>query len=644
MDKRKAGVVIPVFSLRSKNGFGTGEFLDIKLLVDWAKETGIKLIQLLPINDTISTSTWADSYPYSAISAYALHPLYINLEAVAGKEYAIMLEPLKNKQAKLYIESELQYEQVTRQKLIIIKEVYRLKSDELKKDKHFQKYCKENENWLNAYADFCCLRDRYRTADFSNWKARQVKKSDKIFWYFVQYHLHIQLIEAVDYAHASGIQLKGDVAIGVNRFSVETWKYPQLFDMDMQAGAPPDDFSLKGQNWGFPTYNWDEMEKDGYSWWLSRLHQMSKYFDAFRLDHILGFFRIWSIPVDSIEGTLGRFVHSLPIDIDELEQRGILFDHERFCKPFITDDILDRLFKEEVQHIKETFLEIGNNCYKLKEEFSTQRKIEKYFVENQIEDSRNIKQGLFDLVTNIILFEDPSEPFKRFHFRIGIDKTLFFQYLDERTKNILKELSTDYFFRRQDDLWEAEGKKKLSVIKTSTSMLVCGEDLGMIPACVPYVMKDLGILSLEIQRMPKQPNVEFSHPKDASYLSVVSPSTHDMSTIRGWWEEDREKSQRFYNTILGYEGQAPYFCEPWVVKDIIVQHLDSPAMIAMFQLQDLLGIDGKLRRQVPQEERINQPDDPNHYWRYRMHIDLEDLIEQKEFNGRLSQLIKQAGR
>ena len=643
MDKRIAGVAIPVFSLRTQNGFGTGEFPDIKLLVDWAKATGIKMIQLLPINDTISTHTWKDSYPYSAISAHALHPLFINLETVAGEEYASMLEPLKTRQAKLYAEADLKYEEVIKQKLAILKELYQLKSVALKKDNHFAEYCKDNESWLNDYADFCCLRDRYKTADFSLWKARQVKKSDKLFWYFVQYHLHCQLTDAVEYAREKGIMLKGDIAIGVNRYSVETWKFPQLFNLDMQAGAPPDDFSAKGQNWGFPTYNWKEMEKDGYSWWLSRLQQMSKYFDAFRLDHILGFFRIWSIPVHAIEGSLGRFVPALPVSIYELEQREIVFDHDRYCKPFITDEILNAVFKEKAGNIKEAFLDIENNSYRIKEAFDTQRKIEEYF-NSQEEELLEIKQGLFDLVTNIILIDDPSDPSYIFHFRIGMDKTLSFEYLDEATKQVLIDLYTDYFYKRQNELWANEGKKKLSVLKSSTSMLVCGEDLGMIPACVPEVMKELDILSLEIQRMPKQSNIEFFQPKDAPYLSVVSPSTHDMSTIRGWWEEDREKSQRFYNTILGHKGSAPYFCEPWLVKEIVAQHLDSPAMIAMFQLQDIMGIDGKLRRQIPQEERINQPDDPNHYWKYRMNISLEELIEQKDFNNELDQLIKHSGR
>jgi len=186
--------------------------------------------------------------------------------------------------------------------------------------------------------------------------------------------------------------------------------------------------------------------------------------------------------------------------------------------------------------------------------------------------------------------------------------------------------------------------KKLPSLKAATNMLVCGEDLGMVPDCVPDVMKQLGILSLEIQRMPKGTSREFFHPADANYLSVVTPSTHDMSTIRGWWEENREKTQRFYNNELGQWGEAPFFCEPWINKAIVIQHLYSPAMWSIFQLQDLLGMSETIRRENPHDERINIPADPKNYWRYRMHIYLEDLIKEKDFNEELKSYVHSSGR
>jgi 4-alpha-glucanotransferase len=216
--------------------------------------------------------------------------------------------------------------------------------------------------------------------------------------------------------------------------------------------------------------------------------------------------------------------------------------------------------------------------------------------------------------------------------------------LDEAAKYKLKELYVDYFYRRQDEFWKHEALKKLPALKEATHMLICGEDLGMVPHSVPEVMQQLGILSLEIQRMPKNPQTEFFHPKDAPYLSVITPSSHDMSTIRGWWEESREKTQRFFNTIMGEQGMAPYFCEPWINRAIVLQHLYSPAMWSIFQLQDILGMSEKLRRENPNEERINVPANPNHYWNYRMHIGLEQLIREKEFNKELNDYITNSGR
>jgi 4-alpha-glucanotransferase len=244
----------------------------------------------------------------------------------------------------------------------------------------------------------------------------------------------------------------------------------------------------------------------------------------------------------------------------------------------------------------------------------------------------------------VILFEEKNSNGQEFHFRISIDKTSSFFLLDNYTKSVLWPLYIDYFYYRQNDFWKKEGMKKLSPLKRNTNMLVCGEDLGMVPPPVPEVMRELGILGLEIERMPKTPGAEFFHPNDAPYLSVVTPSTHDMSTIRGWWEENREQTQRFYNYMLGQYGEAPFHCEPWICKKIILQHLYSPAMWSIFQLADLLGMDEKLRRENPNEERINLPSNPNHYWHYRMHLNLETLLEENDFNEELKKYTKESGR
>ncbi|HWX22556.1 MAG TPA: 4-alpha-glucanotransferase [Candidatus Binatia bacterium] len=656
-----AGVSIPVFSLRSESSFGVGEFTDLKLLADWCRRTGLKLIQILPVNDTIATHTWADSYPYSAISAFALHPLYLNPSRVVEGESRRLLEELEPERKRLNALENLDYVALVKIKLDFLKRIYPLQKEKAFKSHDYQRFFEENAHWLVPHAVFCHLRDKYGTSDFNQWPAHRRCKAEDLaalaaknspaydeiaFNYFVQYHLHLQLAEATRYAHTQGVILKGDIPIGVYRYGADAWQRPELYNMEEQAGAPPDAFAVKGQNWSFPTYNWPRMKQDGFAWWKRRFEQMGHYFDAFRIDHILGFFRIWSIPMHAVEGILGYFVPALPVYANEFGLRGIWFDRNRYVRPYITERVLAEKFGPEAEAVKERFLvqqEPGQ--YGLKPEFGTQRQVERHFASlEDNEQNQRLKEGLYDLISNVILFEVEGSQGQQFHFRFAIESTSSFQNLDARTQALLKDLYIDYFFRRQDTFWMKEAMQKLPTLKRVTNMLVCGEDLGLVPACVPEAMKQLGLLGLEVQRMPKNLNQDFSRPKDAPYLSVVTPSTHDMSTIRGWWKEDKKLTQRFYNQELGEMDAAPEECEPWINETIVSQHLASPAMWSIFQLQDLLGMDGQLRRKNPDEERINVPANPKHYWRYRMHLSLEKLLQAEEFNGMVRERVKQAGR
>ncbi|MFN0014670.1 MAG: 4-alpha-glucanotransferase [Saprospiraceae bacterium] len=725
---RGAGVAIPVFSLRSASSFGVGEFTDLPALTDWAKSVGLRLIQLLPVNDTSATNTWVDSYPYSAVSAFALHPIYLNLAEVAGEKYQALLNPVTQKQQELNALDAVDYEAVLQVKWAIIRQLYAVQKTGFLKDPAFVRYFTENRHWLVPYAAFCLLRDQNGTTDFTAWPAHGVYQEKEIeqlvspksahfdevaVHYFVQWHLHRQLRAAVEYAHAQGLVLKGDIPIGIARQSCDAWVAPGLYDMGMQAGAPPDDFAVNGQNWGFPTYNWARMKADGFAWWRQRFEQMSLYFDAFRIDHILGFFRIWSIPAHAVEGILGHFVPAIPVTEREFREAGIGFNYERLCHPFINDAILHDFFGDRASSIRDTFLDrspdgghwSGGSQYVFKPAFDTQRKIEAYLAtqpppvvgkgsvsqkktgsgagktvdqktgenplgknkkgipnpanEKVLEQAplapgrehvpnfnREDAGGLFALLANVILHDTTMQGAaeRQYAFRIGMEKTASFRYLPDEVKEPMKAVYVNYFFRRQDDFWQREAMEKLPELKRATNMLICGEDLGMVPNCVPDVMQELGILSLEIQRMPKAAGATFFHPKDAPYLSVVTPSTHDMSTLRSWWEEDRASSQRFFNEVLGYAGTAPYYCEPWVCRALLAQHLHAPAMWAIFQLQDLLGMDGSLRRENPEDERINVPANPRHYWRYRMHMTLEALLGAEKFNGDLQKMVQDSGR
>jgi len=422
-----AGVAIPVFSLRTESSFGVGEFLDLKVLVNWAVKTGLKLVQILPINDTVANHNWKDSYPYAAISVFALHPVYLNLKAMGKLSDKKLMDSFIKKGKKLNKVDTFDYVSVMELKSRYFKLLYDQEKKKFLSDKKFKKFFRENKDWLIPYAAFSCLRDRFKTPDFSKWEKythydeqeiqKLVQPSNKDFddyavHYFIQYHLHLQLSKVVEYARSKGVILKGDLPIGIYRNSVDAWVKPRLYHMEKQAGAPPDAYSITGQNWRFPTYNWEEMAKDGYAWWRRRLSQMAKYFDAYRIDHILGFFRIWEIPYESIEGLMGVFNPAIPMYKHEIEGRGIHFDYDRFCRPWIKEYMLHELFGEHVDEIKSDFLDPQENeMYAMKEAFDTQRKVEDFFManrENYGERADRLQFGLYTLLGNVLFFEEPE--------------------------------------------------------------------------------------------------------------------------------------------------------------------------------------------------------------------------------------------
>ena len=659
-----AGVAVPLFSLRTEHSGGIGEFTDLYQLTDWSKKCGLQLIQLLPLNETVATHSWIDSYPYKSISVMALHPVFLNITKIGVLDDESLMVGFIKTLSSFNSQESVHYEEVHRVKSKFFKMIFDQQMDSFLKSPSFMEFFKQHKEWLIPYAAFCYLRDQNKTANFRLWKEYKNYSKEEIqrltspknpvyadiaVHYFIQYHAHKQLSEAVAYARSNGIVLKGDIPIGISPNSVEAWTFPSLFNLSQQAGAPPDDFADQGQNWGFPTYNWEVMAQDGYQWWKNRLKHMSLYFDAFRIDHIVGFFRIWEIPTDQIFGTMGHFNPALPFSRNEIINRGINFNEERFTKPYIRDYFLWGLFGEFTEEVKIKYLsEYEQGKFNLKPNFATQRLVWDYFESNRKDevlsgkDSR-IRDGLCALIGEVLFLRDPDHP-ARFHPRIAFHDTNSYMNLSDSTRYVLDELYIEFFYHRHDDFWKEQAMKKLPSILQSTDMLVCGEDLGMIPACVPGVMNELGILSLEVQRMPKDPKIVFLHPSDAPYLSVSTTSTHDTSTLRGWWEEDAGKSERFFRTIMGNHAAFNKVMEPWLAKDILQQHFWSPAMWAIFPIQDLLAMDEELRREDFEAERINIPAVSQHYWRYRIHVTMEKLLKANRFNNELHNMIMHSGR
>ena len=580
-----AGTVIPIFSLRSEGSFGVGDFGDLQKMIDWCAKTRQRVLQVLPINDTNMTFTWQDSYPYNSISIYALHPQYTDFR---------QLPQLKDKERKAYYDTlqkelnalpQIDYERMNNAKMAYLRELYAQEGSKMMKTEAFKLFFEQNKEWLVPYAAFCHYRDLYGTPAFTEWpdhktftaKEREAmsKPTTKIykevaFWYFVQFNLDQQMRAAHAYARKNRVILKGDIPIGISRDGVEAWVEPRYFNLNGQAGAPPDAFSADGQNWGFPTYNWDTMLEDGCQWWVRRFRKMAEYFDAYRIDHVLGFFRIWEIPMPHKSGLMGQFSPALGMSIEEIEAYGVQFN-----------------------------------------------------------------EGLF------LVDHKRSD---RWHPRIAVQYQEAYTQLSDDQKHHFNQLYNDYFYRRNNQFWYTEAMKKLPKLTQATRMLVCAEDLGMVPDCVPWVMNELRILSLEIQSMPKDPTTRFGHLSRNPYRSVDTISTHDMATLRQWWDEDEERTQSYFNTMLYRGGPAPHPLPDWLAKDIVSRHLTSPSMLCLISFQDWLSIDEKLRLPDANAERINIPANPRHYWRYRMHLTIEQLLAADELNEEISTLIIQSGR
>ena len=655
---RAAGVVVPVFSLKSEESFGAGDFGDLKKLADWAALSGQKVIQILPINDTTITGTWTDSYPYNSISIYAFHPMYMDLKALGPLSDKNKEAWFAREQKRLNSCEKVNYEEVNLLKRAYIKMAFEEQHRNVFKSEEYQKFFEANKTWLRPYAAFRYLRNKFNTPDFRKWLqysvydraeiAELTSPKSKIFreiaiYYYTQYNLHRQLLDAASYARSKGVIIKGDIPIGISRCSVEAWTEPHYFNLDSQAGAPPDDFSVNGQNWGFPTYNWEAMVKDGYSWWKKRFKKMAEYFDAYRIDHVLGFFRIWEIPLDSVHGLLGQFSPALPMDKAETARFGFNF-REDFAKPYIDEALLKNLFKDKAQSVKEKYLTpLPGGLYAMRAEFDTQRKAEAHFAGSADAQSLALKEGLYALISNVLFVKDKKTP-GAYHPRIAALSSAAFKALDEGQKRAYANLYNNYFYHRHNDFWKRQAMAKLPALVSSTRMLACAEDLGMIPACVPDVMDALQILSLEVQRMPKSPLLRFGDTAKYPPLSVCTISTHDMSTLRGWWREDASQTQAFYNEVLGKQGPAPKDIPAELCEDIIKRHLASPSMLCLLSYQDWLSMDNNLRAADIEGERINVPANPKHYWRYRMNLTIEELLSASALNAKIKSLIRESGR
>ncbi len=634
------GVSVPVSALRTAESCGTGEFADLVPLARWCAAAGLDLIQILPVNDTGGNSS-----PYSALSAYALHPLYLRLAEVPGAgRFEAEIRAFRQKAES---SRRLSYRDAVAFKLSIVERAFAAREREIERDRGFGRWRAENP-WVVPYAVFTALKKERKGAPWSSWPAplRDPAESDITTWHdahhsecllpaWTQYLLEGQLAEAARTLQQMGVSLKGDIPILMSEESVDVWASRRYFDLSSRAGAPPDMYSTEGQNWSFPVYDWERLGKDGYGWWKGRLAQAAKFFHAFRIDHVLGFFRIWAIPKGETSGLLGRFSPAVPIPRLELTQRG--FDTGRIrwlAVPHVDGAGLSDALGADAPRAAGLYLDrIGSEeLYNLKPDLDSEQAI------HALAEPRELKESLLSLhAERALLPAGPDVFLPSWYF----ERTRSFRSLSDGEKATLRDLARRSR-ARSEEVWEKRGRELLAMMRDTTDMLVCAEDLGDVPDCVPRVLADLEILGLRIERWSrdyKAPGAPFIPPARYPRLSVCTPSVHDTSTLRAWWEENPEERELFFAS-LGASGLCPPRLSRDLLETVLEHSLGAGSLLCVLQLQELLDLDSALWSEDPREDRINVPGTTAAVnWTWRMPLAVEELMERQQLVERIRAMV-----
>jgi len=298
------GIAFPLFSLHSEKSSGIGEYPDLLPMIDFCKEVGMDVLQLLPLNDT-----GPDPSPYNGISAFALNPLFLGIRDLPSIE---KVPDYQEKLAALHAlcaSVRIQYPDLIVKRKKFLREYFELVFKEISQTSDYKKFI-EKHSWLPAYALFKAIKESQNWQPWETWPGRLRSPSEKQFeelleeyresvdyHTFLQYFCFRQMKEVKEAAQKKGVLLKGDVPILLSRNSADVWWDRHYFLLHMVAGSPPDAFAEAGQEWGFPLYDWQEMEKHRYEWWETRLKVVSEFYHLYRIDHVVGFFRIWAIPL-----------------------------------------------------------------------------------------------------------------------------------------------------------------------------------------------------------------------------------------------------------------------------------------------------------------------------------------------------------
>jgi 4-alpha-glucanotransferase len=660
VNKRLLGVAVPVGALRTKNGIGVGEFSDLASFALLCRKMKMRLIQILPVNDTGFQSS-----PYSSLTAFGLHPLYLSIEEL--DEFKTADNPVKTRvkkaKAKFDTYKRFSHYEVLKEKLEICLDLYNANKPEIIKSasKGVLSAWTEKNSWVKEYAVYRRLKEINEQKSWKDWKeyknvtAEDIEKlwNDKdlkeehIFWVWLQHALDIQFLKASKAITDAGIIMEGDLPILMNEDSCDVWANPDIFIQELSAGAPPDMYSPDGQNWGFPIYNWEAQEKDNFAWWKKRLEVAEKYYQAYRIDHVLGFFRIWASSPYDYSSSLGRYVPYVPVTTGDFKKLG--FDKSRIgwiTQPHIlTGEIWDTLKNNWGGAFTEAQIKTAadNIFSKALTRVSTE---ELWLFKKKIRGEKDIDAlNLHPAARDFLLAKWKDRAFLEYK------KGKFFPVWHYRDATAYKSLSADEKkelgiilekrHKKSERVWMQQGMKLLSILVESSSMLPCAEDLGAVPSCVPRVLSKLKILGLRVVRWFRawdkdgSPYISF---EEYPALSVCTPAVHDSSTVREWWETEADQGQ--FSGFIGVPS-LPKKYNPGTAKIILSKAASARSRFRVFQIQDLLHLSNNWYSENPSDERINVPGTSNDFnWTYRLPATISEISKDKELIQAVAQLCK----
>lgn len=651
-----AGITISLPSLRSKKSCGIGDFGDLRMAIDWAVKTGMKTIRIQPINDTGFFANDMGLNPFEIISAYAINPIYINLEDAGKIDDIEYTARHKRKCAQINALPIIDLNAVRAIKNEYLSKLYDETGSIVIHTDEYNQFVRNNATWLTSYAAFCILCQLNSTDDYSEWKDFSYyneKKAEGLIYdnkervlyiYFVQYLLHRQVKKLADYARSHGVFLINDVAMGISPNSVDAWKQPDLFHRAFRMGNVPNSSNQNGTVKNAIAYNWDAMARDGYGWLRLKLSHISRYFDSICIDEIGNYFHTWYVPDTAVSSVLGHFWPSLPYSSDEIERFGLKFRKHFFTKPLINDKVISKLFGIHADYVKTHFVDArAYGLYDIKPAFCTQQKIKEHFEGKNDENTLWLRDGLYRLIENVLFVEDPAQP-AMYHPRILAYREPIYEALDNDEKEAFMHLYADYYCHRHNLLWERNGRDKLSAVLKGTRMLVAGEDTRIIAERAESVIKELNILPVNIQTYPRNRGTEFAHLNEYPYLSVASTSTYGTLPMHLWWKENRGRTQRFFSTMLQKGGQAPALMPAYISEEITARHLYCPSMVCLLAINDLTETNLPTLQNKPRTWHCHHTDSDIVWWSRRLPIYLENLLEANTANEKLKTLIKRSRR